>query len=98
VSDQFRERRAEAEELGLWTQVRTTDEAEKRRADLAGLGFEDRDSDRWNRNVATLREAKAQATPSDRAARRHRGERGQGQGEAWQEVAAQRRPRLEEPG
>jgi hypothetical protein len=59
-SDLFRKRRAEAEELGLWPEVRTPDEADRRAEELAGLGFNDWKSDKWERLVETLRAAKAE--------------------------------------
>ena len=62
----FARRQAEAKELGLWTQPTTSDESERRRAELAGLGFADYDTDKWEQLVATLRAANSgrRASPS----------------------------------
>lgn len=103
VSGQFkmeiwRRRVDEAKELGLWpTTPGSEREVTQARELCEGLGLNDSDSDRWERFVADERDRRARATPGDRVARVHRGEAGQGQGEAWQEVAVQRRPRPEEP-
>lgn len=53
----FERRRDEARELGLWTDPKTSAEAERRRAELQGLGFEDYASERWEQLVASLRAA-----------------------------------------
>lgn len=53
----FARRRAEAQELGLWTRPTTLAESERRRAELDGLGFGDYATDKWEQLVATLRAA-----------------------------------------
>lgn len=58
----FEERVAQAKELGLWTNPKTPEQADRRRAELAALGFEDFDSDKWDKNVAALRRAKKKAS------------------------------------
>jgi hypothetical protein len=58
-SETYSRRQREARELGLWPEVTNADAADRRRQELAGLGFHEWESDEWERIVDALRAAKA---------------------------------------